>query len=149
MPADLVELGAMEDAEYADAFTLTEHGCPGHSAEQWARAMVEKVVGVQAQLLWRVVMRLRLRPRWKRRPGQVAGWPIDGQGPDWLRLAAHSGAYSFHLVVRADDETVSLATFARYRTEGGRRRWNKLSAKHRSLAPGLLRGAAAVLSRTP
>ncbi|WP_411081118.1 hypothetical protein [Streptomyces sp. cmx-18-6] len=153
IPPDLAALGAMDTPDYADAFTLTGHPRTGHSAEEWARTMFEDVIGVRAQLLWRVVMGLRLRPRWRRRPGQVAGWPVGDRGPGWIRMEARSRAYTFHLVVRTADEAgdpaTSLGTFVRYHTARGRRRWTKYSAEHRELAPGLLRSAADTLARTP
>ncbi|QSB06485.1 hypothetical protein [Natronoglycomyces albus] len=140
IPAEFVTIAAMHSADYADLFTRQTPGCRSHSAEQWARAMLEDEGGIPAQLLWRTVLGLRLR--WRRGPSQVAGWPIGQRGPDWIRLEAHSRSLAARLVVHTGADSVSLGTFIRYDRRWGRRIWEPLSAQHRRLVPGLLNDAA-------
>ncbi|MEU8319695.1 hypothetical protein AB0C33_15110 [Nonomuraea sp. NPDC048881] len=52
-----------------------------------------------------------------------------------------------NLIVRAADGRVSLTTLLRHDRRLGRVVWPPLSAIHRRLAPGLLRGAAARMTR--
>lgn len=136
VPEEIRTLSTMVDPGYVDLFTMAG-GVPGRSPEQWARAMFEVVAGREAQLLWRAVLGLRLRAG----PDRVAGWEIADRGDDWVRLEARSWFLTGHLVVRSDDEHVSLATFVRYDRPVASRVWRPLSTLHRHLAPGLLQQA--------
>ena len=80
--------------------------------------MFTDVGGRGAQFIWRVLLGMRLRAA----PDRVAGWQIADRGEDWIRIEATSWFLTGHLVVQADDEHVSLATFIRYdRPLGGLR----------------------------
>lgn len=136
VPEAIRSLSTMADPGYVDLFTMTS-GIPGKSPEQWARAMFEDVLGLQAQLLWRGLLCLRLKASAHR----VAGWKIAGSGDSWVRLEASSWFLTAHLVVQADDERVSLATFIRYDRSVASRVWPPISQRHRQAAPGLLRQA--------
>ncbi len=139
VPEAIQSLSTMENPDYVDLFTLTTPGAHERSAEQWARAMFEDIAGIKAQLIWRVLLGLRLS--WRRTPDHVAGWLIAERGDDWLRLEAASWFMTGHLVVQAGGDQVSLVTFIRYDRRMAARIWTPLSAKHRQLAPGLLRQA--------
>ena len=140
VPDEILALSTMTDPSYVDVFTLAE-GLPGRSAEQWARAMFEDVGGRGAQFIWRVLLGMRLRAA----PDRVAGWQIADRGEDWIRIEANSWFLTGHLVVQADDEHVSLATFIRYDRPLAAVIWRPLSTQHRRLSPGLLREAYAAL----
>ena len=99
--------------------------------------MFEDVLGGRAQFVWRVLMGLRL----KAAPDRVAGWRIAERGDDYVRLEASSWFLTAHLVVQADDEHVSFATFIRYDRPLAARVWPPMSKVHRKSAPGLLRQA--------
>lgn len=103
VPEEIRALSTMADPGYVDVFTM-DSGVPGRSAEQWARTMFEDVAGRQAQIIWRVLLGMRL----KAAPGRVAGWKIADRGDNWVRLEADSWFLTGHLVVQADDEHVSL-----------------------------------------
>ena len=139
IPEAVRALSPMRDPDYADLFTVTTAATHGRSAEQWARVLLEDVAGLTGQLVWRVLLGMRLG--WRRKPDRVAGWKIADRGDGWLRLEANSWLMTGHLIVRACGDRASLATFVRYRRPLGARIWTPMSRKHRQLAPGLLREA--------
>jgi hypothetical protein len=139
VPEAVRSLSTTRDPDYVDRFTLTTAGAHDRSAEQWARALFEDVAGLAGQLIWRVLLGLRLG--WRRTPDRVAGWMIADRGDGWLRLEADSRIMTVHLVVQAGDDRASLATFIRYRRPLAARIWTPASRMHRQLAPALLREA--------
>lgn len=136
VPEEIRALSTMTDPGYVDLFTMAG-GIPGRSPEQWARVMFEDVGGRTAQAIWRGLLGLRL----KTAPDRVAGWRIADRGADWVRLEASSWFLTGHLVVKADDEHVSLATYVRYDRSVASRIWPPISKRHRRVAPSLLRQA--------
>ncbi len=139
VPGSIRALSSLPDAHYADFFALPTDAAA--TPEQWARAMFGDVPGPAGTLIWRGLLGLRLRRG--RSPATVAGWLIAGRGEDWIRLEAASWFLTGNLLVRAADGRVSLGTFLRYERRLGHVVWPPLSAVHRRLAPGLLRGAEA------
>jgi len=140
VPEEILALSPMTDPGYVDVFSMAR-GLSGRSPEQWARAMFEDIGGRGAQFIWRVLLGMRLRAA----PDRVAGWEIADRGEDWIRIEAKSWFLTGHLVVQADDEHVSLATFVRYDRPFAAFVWRPLSTQHRRLSPGLLREAYAAL----
>jgi hypothetical protein len=139
VPQSVRALSSIPDVDYIDHFTLATDA--DATPEQWARAMFGDVPSIPEQLIWRGVLQFRLSPG--RSPATVGGWQIGGRGPDWIRLEAASWFLTGNLLVRAADGRVSLSTVLRYDRRLGHRLWPSLSAFHRFLVPGLLRGAAA------
>jgi hypothetical protein len=139
VPESVRALSSLPDVDYVDHFTLATdaHATP----ERWARAMFGDVPSLAQQLIWRGLLQLRLSPG--RSPATVAGWRIGGRGPDWIRLEAASWFLAANLLVRTADGRVSLTTVLRYDRRLGQRVWPPLSAFHRRVVPGVLRGAAA------
>ena len=139
VPESARALSSVPDFDYVDHFSLVTdaHATP----EQWARAMFGDVPSIGQQAIWRGLLQLRLSRG--RSPDTVAGWRIGGRGPDWLRLEAASWFLTANLIVRAADGRVSLTTVLRYERRVGHHVWPRLSAVHRQLIPGVLRGAAA------
>lgn len=135
LPSELRSLGGIEEADYADAFTINTD--LEATPEQWARAMFGDTPGSLGTVLWRGLLGLRLVRTAS--PDAVAGWRIAGRGDEWIRLQTGSRNLTASLVVRATDGQMSLATFMRYDRPAGTRIWTPLSAVHRRLAPGLLR----------
>ncbi|MFD5424681.1 hypothetical protein [Streptomyces sp. NPDC127084] len=142
IPQRIRALSTLTDSDYADLFHLAG-GQAGTSPEQWARVMFEDVAGLGGQFVWRALLRLRLRAS----PDRVAGWRIAARGHDWIRLEAQSWFLTGDLVVQADDEHVSLATFIRYDRRLASRIWPPLARIHRRLAPDLLTDAYRLISR--
>ncbi|MGW0392874.1 DUF2867 domain-containing protein [Streptomyces sp. NPDC003042] len=139
VPASVLTLSSLPDADYVDMFTLTAD--VGASPEEWARAMFGDVPSLPGRVIWRGLLGLRLGRG--RSPDTVAGWRLAERGEDWVRLEAASWFLSGNLVVRVADGRVSLATVLRYDRLLGRIIWTPSSAVHRRLTPGLLRDAAA------
>jgi hypothetical protein len=143
VPESVRALGSLTAIDYADLFTLRT--LTETSPERWARAMFGNVPSPAERLIWRGLLGLRLAPG--RSAATVGGWRIGGRGADWIRLEVASALLTCNLVVKAADGQVSLATFLHYDRRLGRLLWPPLSALHRRLAPGVLRGAAARVSR--
>ncbi|GIH73915.1 hypothetical protein [Planobispora longispora] len=139
IPESVRALSSLPGIDYADRFTLSTD--LDASPERWARAMFGDVPSPGELLIWRGLLGLRLSPG--RSPATVAGWLIGGRGDGWIRLEAASWFLSCNLLVQTAGGRVSLTTFLRYDRRLGHGVWPPLSAVHRRLAPGLLRGAAA------
>ena len=143
VPESVRALGSLPEIDYADLFTLsTPTEAP---PERWARAMFGSVPSRGELLIWRGLLGLRLARG--RSPATVGGWRIGERGADWIRLEAASAALSCNLLVQTADGRVSLATFLHYDRRLGRAIWSPLSAIHRRLVPGVLRGAATRAAR--
>ncbi|MEU0085122.1 hypothetical protein [Streptomyces sp. NPDC006274] len=139
IPAAIRSLSTFDDPDYADLFALPTDDAAHTSPEQWARTAFEDVAGFQGQVIWRVMLGLRLKRRSS--PDHVAGWRIADRTDRWIRLEASSWMLTGHLVMHVADEQVSLATFIRYDRPAAARVWSRLSAIHRKVAPDLLRDA--------
>ncbi|MEV3985730.1 DUF2867 domain-containing protein [Nonomuraea sp. NPDC049758] len=148
IPPSVRALSSLPVVDYADHFALAGDAVAteaGATAERWARAMFGDVPSAGERFIWRGLLGLRLARG--RSPATVAGWRITARGDDWIRLETASWFLTANLVVRAADGRVSLTTLLRYDRGLGRVVWPPLSAIHRRLAPGLLRGAAARMTR--
>jgi hypothetical protein len=137
IPAVIRSLSGMDSPDYVDLFTVTTKGAADASPEQWSRTAIEDVAGVGGQFIWRGVLGLQLRSRPSTE--RVGGWRIAGRGEDWIRLEASSWFLTAHLVIRLDDEHLSIGTFIRYDHSIAPLIWVPLSAVHRLLMPGLLK----------
>lgn len=136
IPEVIRSLSGMDSPDYIDLFTVTTNGAPHASPEQWSRAVIEDVAGLGGQFIWRGVLGLRL----KSRPSteRVGGWKIADRGEDWIRLEASSWFLTAHLLIRLNDDHLSIGTFVRYRRPIAALIWVPASAVHRRLMPGLL-----------
>jgi hypothetical protein len=138
LPASMRGLCRLPEVHYADVFTLST--AARATPEQWARAMFGDVPSLAEQLIWRVLLHLRLSRG--RSPDTVGGWTVGGRGEDWIRLEASSWHLHADLVVRTARGGVSLGTFLHHRNRAGGLVWTPLSAVHRALVPGVLLAAA-------
>ncbi len=143
VPESVRSLGSLPAIDYADLFTL--HTNAEVAPERWARAMFGNVPSPVERLIWRWLLGLGLARG--RSPATVGGWRIGGRGTDWIRLEAASATLRCNLVVLTGDGRVSLATFLHYDRRLGHAIWPPLSAIHRRLVPGVLRGAATRAAR--
>jgi hypothetical protein len=136
IPAVIRALSRMDSPDYIDLFTVTTNGAADATPEQWSRTAMENVAGLGGQFIWRGILGLRL----KSRPSteRVAGWKIADRGEDWIRLEASSWFLTAHLVIRRDDEHLSVGTCIRYDRPIAALIWVPASALHRRLMPGLL-----------
>ena len=144
-PADVITPTSLERVDYVDRFTMST--AVSATAEQWARAMFGDEPSVGERAIWQVLLGLRLAPGPS--SGTVAGWPVTGRGPGWIRLETHAPLLSANLVVAAVDGTVALTTALRYDRPAGRWLWTPASALHRALVPGVLRRAEHVVRASP
>jgi len=142
VPEAIRSLSTLASPDYVDLFTVTTSEAEGASPEQWARAAVE-AAGLGGQFVWRALCGLRLE--WRPSPDNVGGWRIADRGDSWIRLEAASWFMTAHLVLEADDGHLSVATFIRYDQPIAALVWPPLSAGHRMLMPGLLRGTVKVM----
>jgi hypothetical protein len=136
IPEVIRALSGMESPDYIDLFTVTTNGAADATPEQWSRTAIEDVAGVGGQFIWRGVLGLRLQSRPS--TGRVGGWKIAARGEDWIRVEASSWFLTAHLVIRLDDEHLSVGTFIRYDRPIAALIWVPASAVHRRLMPGLL-----------
>lgn len=131
-------LSSLPHIDYADRFSLATD--LDATPEQWARAMFGDVPSAAEVFIWRGLLGLRLSCG--RSPATVAGWRIGAHDQDWVRLEAASWFLSANLVVRTAGGQVSLTTFVHYDRRLAAWLWPPLSAVHRHLVPGVLRGSA-------
>ena len=66
---------SITEPDYLDVFALTGD-LPARSPEHWARALFEEVAGRTGQVVWRVLLGLRLSGR-----GAGSAWPAGRSGP--------------------------------------------------------------------
>ena len=135
-------LGALDDADYADIVTASARGLPKRTSEEWVRAGlggVPRGLLLITPFVQRVFLglRLKLRPA----PDRLLGWQIVERGENWLRIEADSWFLTGHVVMHADDETLSFASFIRYDRWLAKVVWPPVSLVHRQVALALVRGA--------
>ena len=143
LPDEVLRFSSLGRVDYADWFCLRTdvYATP----EEWARAMFGNVPNATELFIWRGLLGFRVRR--ERSPDLVAGWRITSRSTTWIRLETASWFLAGNLVVHVSGDRVSLTTFLRYDQALARVLWPTLSAVHRRLVPGLLRGAEASLLR--
>ena len=129
--------------DYADAFTIITEPGDSRTAEQWARAALDRSpVGVRSLIpfVWRRVVGFRLGPRPS--PDHVLGWRIVESTPEAIELRVESWQISGAIVVRVRENAVLFTTFLRYeRRVPARALFVVLGPIHRFFVPRLLRWA--------
>jgi hypothetical protein len=145
VPETIRSLSTMASHDYVDLFKVG--AAEDRSPEQWARAGVDRAAGLAGQLVWRVLLGLRLERQSS--PDHVAGWRIVGRDDDRIVLEASSWFMTAQIVIQIGDRQVSVATFIRYDRPLARLVWSAAAAGHRQAMPGLLRRAARSLAETP
>ncbi|QIS01642.1 hypothetical protein F5X71_04385 [Nocardia brasiliensis] len=144
IPEALHQLVTLTGADYLDTFTMLTDAGPAWSPDRWAHAAFEDVAGLGGQFIWRVLLGMRLA--WRRSSAHIAGWRIVGHGDDWIRLEARSWMLTGQLILKLEQDQVTLVTVIRYDRPIAASLWTRLSAVHRSLVPGLLRDTLAKLA---
>ena len=133
---DLAAISNLDRIDYIDVATLAT--AARASAEEWARAIVERAAGFPAEIFWRAI---GLRMAWPPTRDTVGGWRIVGRGDDWIVGEAASRLFTANAVCRVDDGSVSLALLARYDRPLARLVAPPITAFHRAGIPLLLRAA--------
>jgi len=141
VPAEIRDAGAMDRPDYLDLFTVVAGHATDRPPEEWARTALEGA-GVGGQILWRIVLGLRLEPS----PVAIGGWTIGDRAPTWIRLEADSWLLRAHVVFYLDNERLSVATIIRYERPLAALVWSLASVVHRRAMPYLLNRAVTKLS---
>lgn len=85
-------------------------------------------------------LRLELRPS----PDHLLGWRIVERHESWLRIEASSWLLTGHVVLHADDDRLSFASFVRYERPLAALIWRPVSLIHRQVALTLVRNAVKI-----
>lgn len=140
-PAEMRAHSSIPSVDYVDTYTVRT-GVRAN-AETWARTMFGDCASRPERFIWQGLLGLQVAR--EPSPDLVAGWRVSGRSQDWICLETGSVNFTFNLLVAVVDQEVSLLTISGYRRRRGELVWTVLSAVHRFLAPGVLRGAAAKL----
>ena len=117
VPPSVRRLVTLEGSDYADYFVASTSGASRHTAEHWARTILEgTTTGRSAPKLWRL-LGLQLGPAHS--PDHVQGWHITGRGDDWLRAETSSWYMTAQAIVSVDGDEVS----SRARSSASTARW--------------------------
>ena len=133
------------DVDYYDRFVATSEALRNPTADEVARA-IESAAGVGGVAIWKGL--LQLRPSASDR-SRLRSWAVVDRGDGWLTLGARSWALTARVVLEVAEGRVAATTLLRYDKLAGRLIWTPLSAVHRRLMPGLLRGAVHLLTASP
>jgi hypothetical protein len=145
VPESIRSLGALEDTDYEDVVTSTMQEMPEMTPEQLVRAtlkglprsLVLVVPAIQRMVLG---LRLELRPS----PDHVLGWKIAERAENWIRIEAASWFLTGHVVMHAEEDCLSFATFVRYDRRPAALVWPPVSLIHRQVALALVRSATKI-----
>jgi hypothetical protein len=147
VPDAMRSLDTLASPDYTDLFTGITAEARTKSAEQWARTLLEDApLGLRMLIpaVHRVVLGLRIQLRGG--PGYVLGWKIADRSDDFLRLETTGWLMTPHLVLKVDEDRVSVATFVRYEHPAAARIWRPVSRLHRRVGLALLRHALGTTS---
>ncbi len=142
----LLTLGKLD---YGDLFIIETPHAHAHSAETWARAVLERapISRRNARVLWTFIG-LRMGPAGS--SDYVQGWKIAHSEHNWIRLETKSWYLSAEAVCVVDDDKVSLSLSLRYdRPEVAHIVWRFVSSPHQKAVPVMLRQASQLLSLQP
>jgi hypothetical protein len=82
-------------------------------------------------------LRLHLRPS----PEHLVGWKIAERREDLVRIEADGWLMAANVILKADPERLSFATFVRYNHALAKLIWPPVSLLHRRVALALVRAA--------
>jgi hypothetical protein len=133
--------------DYIDLFTLATPLADEASAEEWARAILERsdLARRGARPLWRV-MGLRLGPRHS--ADHVQGWRISARGSNWIRVDAESWYMQAQAVCQVDEEHVSVSLSLSYDHPLAALVWAAISGPHQRAVPVMLIQAVGLIGQT-
>ncbi|MEV0248427.1 hypothetical protein AB0H76_17650 [Nocardia sp. NPDC050712] len=136
---EMLAFSTLADIGHSDAHLLRTDRSADHSAEQWARAILEDVpaeVRVTLERAWKVIA-LSLAPVGAAHT--IAGWSIAHTGPDYVLLQAES-TFDFEgqLLFRRSEKGVLLATFVQFHDPAARAVWDRSLPSHLRFVRSLL-----------
>ncbi len=138
-PEPIRSLDTLADPSYTDLFTAPMTGAQNKSAEEWARLILEGGPAPLRLLIF-VVQRfvLGLRVELRRSPDLVLGWKIGASSDDYIRMETGSWLMTPHLILKVDEDQISVATLIRYDHPIAARVWPPVSLLHRRVGIALL-----------
>ncbi len=145
VPPEVLALTTLAEPDYVDLFTVATAKAADSSAEEWARAILERapVAARNARKLWRLIG-LRLGP--PRSPDHVQGWKIAARGDDWLRVETASWYMTAQAVCLVEHEQVSLSLSLRYDRPPAALVWSLVSGPHQRAVPVMLHQAVKLMT---
>jgi hypothetical protein len=148
VPEDVRALTTLPDADHVDLFTIATPAATEHSAEEWARAILERapVSRRNARPFWRM-LGLRLGP--PHSPDHVQGWRIAARGENWIRLETASWCMTAQAVCLVEPGQVSLSLSVRHDRPPAAHVWARVVGPHQRAVPVMLRQAVALMTAGP
>jgi hypothetical protein len=145
VPEDVRSLITLAEPDHVDLFTIETPSAEDHSAEEWARAILEQapVSRRNARALWRLIG-LRLGPPGS--PDHVQGWTIAARGDNWLRLETASWYLTAQAVCLVEPGQVSISLSLRYDRPPAALVWAGIAGPHQRAVPVMLRQAVTLLA---
>jgi Protein of unknown function (DUF2867) len=141
LPDDARALSTLARIDYHDAFRVDS--VIEHSAEQWARAVLEAPpLAVRARLVvgW-TALGLRLGAPWSDQ--RVLGWKIARRTPSHMLLSARSWlGLRGELLFRSEPDGLLFATFIALRNPAARALWTAITPSHQATVRSLITHAA-------
>jgi hypothetical protein len=149
-PAQARALTTLARVDYQDAFRVDSSRAPGHSGEEWARALVEAAPqSVRTSLLrgW-TALGLKLAP--PDAEGAVLGWEVRHGGEGFALLGRDSRiGMPAELLFKPEPDGFLFATFIEQGNPLARSIWAPIAALHRRVVPALLARAEGRLAHPP
>ncbi len=139
VPQEIRALDTLVDPSYTDFFTAATTEAQNKTAEEWARLSLEGAPPALRLLVFvgqRFVLGLRVKLR--RSPDRVIGWKIGASGDDYIRMETGSWLMTPHLILKVDEDRISVATLIRYDHPMAARIWPPVSLLHRRVGIALL-----------
>jgi hypothetical protein len=145
VPESVRGLTTLPEPDYVDLFTAEVPMAVDASAEEWARAILERapVSHRNARRFWRT-MGLRLGP--PHSPDHVQGWAIAARGDNWIRLETASWYLTAQAVCLVEDGRVSLSLSIRNDRRVAALVWALVSGPHQRAVPVMLHQAVKLMT---
>jgi hypothetical protein len=142
VPEAIRRLDTLVDPDYTDLFTAAPIHVTAKSPEGWARAIFDGAPAALRLLIpvvHRWLLGLRLGPRSS--PAHILGWKISDRGEDYVTLEVACWFMTPHLLLKTEDNQISVATLICYDRSAARCIWPPVSIVHRHVGIALLRHA--------
>jgi hypothetical protein len=142
VPPEARERSTLDQIDYADAFVVETTG--DHTAEEWARAVLEDAPAATRASLKSGWTSLGLKLDHRNSEPNVLGWRIRRNTEDHLLLEAGGWlGLSGELLFERRDGELHFSTFVRQRHVAARGLWAAIEPTHVRVVRGLLEDAAA------
>jgi hypothetical protein len=145
IPDRILSLLTLADLDYVDLFTVATPNAMANSAEEWARAVLERapVARRNARMFWRLIG-LRLGP--PHATDHVQGWEIAARGDNWIRLQTASWYMAAQAICLVEEGRVSVSLSLHYSSIFAKLVWAIIENQHQRGLCVMLRQAVRVMS---